>query len=177
MTNPRGRSTQAMNERQPHHDEPSVDPAMESLLDAYARRLAHRPGLVDRVIAAAPMPAGPGLVELRAAGTLAHVAELHPAAEVARTTPFFATAINPGEASEEKVTLSDRFGLWLGFHNCSQDEFLEMVEGYAKYFELNIGAEDLRSGAIAWQATRGSRSGRVAWQYIQDVAGRLGQRL
>ena len=87
------------------------------------------------------------------------------------------TAINPSEAVQEKVSLSDRFGLWLGFHNCSQDEFLEMVEGYAKYFELRIGAEDLRSGAIAWQATRGSRSGRVAWQYIQDVAGRLGQRL
>lgn len=87
------------------------------------------------------------------------------------------TAINPSEAVQEKVSLSDRFGLWLGFHNCSQDEFLEMVEGYARHFGLEIGADDLRSGAIAWQATRGSRSGRVAWQYIQDVAGRLGQQV
>lgn len=87
------------------------------------------------------------------------------------------TAINPSEAVQEKVSLSDRFGLWLGFHNCSQDEFLEMVEGYARHFGLKISADELRSGAIAWQATRGSRSGRVAWQYIQDVAGRLGQRL
>jgi predicted AAA+ superfamily ATPase len=87
------------------------------------------------------------------------------------------TAINPSEAVQEKVSLSDRFGLWLGFHNCSQDEFLDMIEGYARHFGLTIGAEELRSGAIAWQATRGSRSGRVAWQYIQDVAGRLGQTL
>jgi predicted AAA+ superfamily ATPase len=87
------------------------------------------------------------------------------------------SAINPSEAVQEKVSLSDRFGLWLGFHNCSQDEFLEMVEGYARHYGLKIGAGDLRAGAIAWQATRGSRSGRVAWQYIQDVAGRLGQRL
>jgi predicted AAA+ superfamily ATPase len=87
------------------------------------------------------------------------------------------TAINPSEAVQEKVSLSDRFGLWLGFHNCSQDEFLEMVEAYARHFGLKATAEDLRTGAIAWQATRGSRSGRVAWQYIQDVAGRLGQRL
>jgi len=87
------------------------------------------------------------------------------------------TAINPSEAVQEKVSLSDRFGLWLGFHNCSQDEFLEMVEAYARHFNLAISPEDLRTGAIAWQATRGSRSGRVAWQYIQDTAGRLGQRL
>jgi predicted AAA+ superfamily ATPase len=87
------------------------------------------------------------------------------------------TAINPSEAVQEKVSLSDRFGLWLGFHNCSQDEFLDMVEGYARHFRLKLPPEELRSGAIAWQATRGSRSGRVAWQYIQDVAGRLGQRL
>ncbi len=87
------------------------------------------------------------------------------------------TAINPSEAVQEKVSLSDRFGLWLGFHNCSQDEFLEMIEGYAKHYGLKVSAEDLRTGAIAWQATRGSRSGRVAWQYIQDLAGRLGQRL
>ncbi len=87
------------------------------------------------------------------------------------------TAINPSEAVQEKVSLSDRFGLWLGFHNCSQDEFLEMIEGYARHFGLKVSPEDLRAGAIAWQATRGSRSGRVAWQYIQDVAGRIGQRL
>ena len=87
------------------------------------------------------------------------------------------TAINPSEAVQEKVSLSDRFGLWLGFHNCSQDEFLEMIEGYAKHFGLKMNPDELRAGAIAWQATRGSRSGRVAWQYIQDVAGRLGQRL
>ena len=87
------------------------------------------------------------------------------------------TAINPSEAVQEKVSLSDRFGLWLGFHNCSQDEFLDMVESYARHFSLKLPPEDLRTGAIAWQATRGSRSGRVAWQYIQDVAGRLGQRL
>jgi predicted AAA+ superfamily ATPase len=87
------------------------------------------------------------------------------------------TAINPSEAVQEKVSLSDRFGLWLGFHNCSQDEFLDMIEGYARHFGLKLSSEELRAGAIAWQATRGSRSGRVAWQYIQDVAGRLGQRL
>lgn len=87
------------------------------------------------------------------------------------------TAINPSEAVQEKVSLSDRFGLWLGFHNCSQDEFLDMIEGYARHFGLKISPEELRSGAIEWQATRGSRSGRVAWQYIQDLAGRLGQRL
>lgn len=87
------------------------------------------------------------------------------------------TAINPSEAVQEKVSLSDRFGLWLGFHNCSQDEFLEMIEGYARHFGLKVSPEELRAGAIEWQATRGSRSGRVAWQYIQDVAGRLGQRL
>ena len=87
------------------------------------------------------------------------------------------TAINPSEAVQEKVSLSDRFGLWLGFHNCSQDEFLDMIVGYAKHFGLQVSSEELRSGAIAWQATRGSRSGRVAWQYIQDLAGKLGQRL
>jgi hypothetical protein len=87
------------------------------------------------------------------------------------------TAINPSEAVQEKVSLSDRFGLWLGFHNCSQDEFLEMIEGYAKHYGLKIAPEQLRAGAIEWQATRGSRSGRVAWQYIQDLAGKLGQQL
>ncbi|MBM3520749.1 MAG: ATP-binding protein [Alphaproteobacteria bacterium] len=87
------------------------------------------------------------------------------------------TAINPSEAVQEKVSLSDRFGLWLGFHNCSQDEYLEMIEGYARHFKLKVKPEELRAGAIAWQATRGSRSGRVAWQFIQDLAGKLGQRL
>jgi hypothetical protein len=87
------------------------------------------------------------------------------------------TAINPSEAVQEKVSLSDRFGLWLGFHNCSQDEFLDMVEGYARHYGLEMNPQDLRAGAIAWQATRGSRSGRVAWQFIQDLAGRLGKRL
>ena len=87
------------------------------------------------------------------------------------------TAINPSEAVQEKVSLSDRFGLWLGFHHCSQDEYLDMIEGYANHFGLKMKPGDLRSGAIAWQATRGSRSGRVAWQYIQDVAGRIGRKL
>jgi predicted AAA+ superfamily ATPase len=87
------------------------------------------------------------------------------------------TAINPSEAVQEKVSLSDRFGLWLGFHNCSQDEFLAMIEGYARHYGLKVDPDTLRAGAIEWQATRGSRSGRVAWQYIQDLAGRLGQRL
>jgi predicted AAA+ superfamily ATPase len=87
------------------------------------------------------------------------------------------TAINPGEAVEEKVSLSDRFGLWLGFHRCSQDEFLQMVEGYVKHFRIPIGADDLRREALEWATTRGSRSGRVAWQYIQDAAGRLGVKL
>ena len=84
------------------------------------------------------------------------------------------TAINPSEAVQEKVSLSDRFGLWLGFHNCSQDDYLAMVSAYAKHFGLKIDADELRAGAIEWAATRGSRSGRVAWQYIQDTAGRLG---
>ena len=87
------------------------------------------------------------------------------------------TAINPSEAVEEKVSLSDRFGLWLGFHNCSQAEFLAMVEGYADYYGLKVDRETLHAEAIEWSATRGSRSGRVAWQFIQDLAGRLGQGL
>jgi predicted AAA+ superfamily ATPase len=87
------------------------------------------------------------------------------------------TAINPSEAVQEKVSLSDRFGLWLGFHNCSQDEFLTMVEAYANYFKLKSTPEALRAAAIEWSATRGSRSGRVAWQFIQDLAGRQGVRL
>lgn len=87
------------------------------------------------------------------------------------------TAINPGEAVEEKVSLSDRFGLWLGFHKCSQDEFLAMIDGYVKHFKIPADAEDLRRDALEWSTTRGSRSGRVAWQFIQDLAGRQGIRL
>lgn len=86
-----------------------------------------------------------------------------------------ATAINPGEAVEEKVSLSDRFGLWLGFHKCSQEEYLAMVQGYADYFQLKIDQAALQTEAIAWAATRGARSGRTAWQFVQDIAGRLGQ--
>jgi predicted AAA+ superfamily ATPase len=87
------------------------------------------------------------------------------------------TAINPGEAVEEKVSLSDRFGLWLGFHKCSQDEYLAMVDGYAKHFGLPLAPEALHREALEWATTRGSRSGRVAWQYVQDAAGRHGIRL
>lgn len=87
------------------------------------------------------------------------------------------TAINPGEAVEEKVSLSDRFGLWLGFHKCSQDEFLAMIDGYVKHFKIPTDADDLRRDALEWSTTRGSRSGRVAWQFIQDLAGRQGIRL
>ncbi|MDR6870598.1 putative AAA+ superfamily ATPase [Bosea sp. BE125] len=87
------------------------------------------------------------------------------------------TAINPGEAIEEKVSLSDRFGLWLGFHKCSQDEYLAMIDGYVGHFCLQVAPEDLRREALEWATTRGSRSGRTAWQYIQDLAGRLGKRL
>ena len=85
------------------------------------------------------------------------------------------TAINPAEAVEEKVSLSDRFGLWLGFHACSQDEYFEMIEGYAAHYGLDVSIETLHTEAKEWTMTRGSRSGRVAWQYIQDLAGRLGQ--
>jgi uncharacterized protein len=84
------------------------------------------------------------------------------------------SAINPGEAVEEKVSLSDRFGLWLGFHRCSQDEFLAMVEGYVAYYRVPVDPATLRREALEWATTRGSRSGRVAWQYVQDLAGRLG---
>jgi len=84
-----------------------------------------------------------------------------------------ATAINPGEATEEKVSLSDRFGLWLGFHNASQDDYLAMVRAYVQHFKLNIGAVELERDALEWATTRGARSGRVAWQYVQDLAGRL----
>ena len=84
------------------------------------------------------------------------------------------TAINPSEAVEEKVSLSDRFGLWLGFHPCDQDEYLRMIRGYCDAFGIEIDAETLRAEAIEWQATRGARSGRVAWQYVTDLAGRRG---
>jgi uncharacterized protein len=87
------------------------------------------------------------------------------------------TAINPGEAVEEKISLSDRFGLWLGFHRCSQDEYLAMVEGYVSYFSIPADREEVRREALEWAATRGARSGRVAWQYVQDLAGRLSVRL
>ncbi len=86
------------------------------------------------------------------------------------------TAINPGEAVEERVSLSDRFGLWLGFHRCSQDEYLAMVEGYVRHFRIPLGGDALRREALEWATTRGARSGRVAWQYVQDLAGRLGVR-
>jgi len=87
------------------------------------------------------------------------------------------TAINPSEAVEEKVSLSDRFGLWLGFHNASQDEYLEMVKSYAAHHRLKVGQDELVREALEWSITRGSRSGRVAWQFIQDLAGRLGHKL
>ncbi|MDG6095367.1 ATP-binding protein [Acetobacter sp. AN02] len=86
-----------------------------------------------------------------------------------------ATAINPSEATEEKVSLSDRFGLWLGFHACAQDVFLEMVRGYAAVRNLEISDEELCARANAWSVTRGSRSGRVAWQFIEDLTAELGE--
>jgi uncharacterized protein len=87
------------------------------------------------------------------------------------------TAINPSEAVQEKVSLSDRFGLWLGFHHCSQDEFFAMVDGYAQHYNMKIKTDALHAAAIEWSVTRGARSGRVAWQFIQELAGRLGQKL
>jgi predicted AAA+ superfamily ATPase len=87
------------------------------------------------------------------------------------------TSINPGEAVEEKVSLSDRFGLWLGFHKCSQDEYLEMVHAYCAHFGLQIERARCEAEALEWATTRGSRSGRTAFQYIQDLAGRLEKRL
>lgn len=88
-----------------------------------------------------------------------------------------ATAIHPGEAVEEAVSLSDRFGLWLGFHSCDQATFLAMVEGYVVHFDLAVDRDRLRAEAIEWSMTRGARSGRVAWQFVQDLAGRLGAKL
>jgi len=87
------------------------------------------------------------------------------------------TAISPSEAVEEKVSLSDRFGLWLGFHACDQETYFEIIEGYAGRYGLDVGRETLRAEAREWAVTRGSRSGRVAWQFVQDLAGRLGKRL
>ena len=84
------------------------------------------------------------------------------------------TAINPSEAVEEKVSLSDRFGLWLGFHPCDQDQYLAMIRGYCDAAGIEIDDETLRTEAIEWQVTRGNRSGRVAWQYVVDLAGRRG---
>ena len=84
------------------------------------------------------------------------------------------SAINPAEAVEEKVSLSDRFGLWLGFHPCTQDEYLAMIEGYCAAHGVQVAADQLRAEAIEWQATRGARSGRVAWQFFTDLAGRHG---
>ena len=87
--------------------------------------------------------------------------------------PFCANSISPSESAEEKISLSDRFGLWLGFYQCSQDDYLGIVNSYAKKFKLKIDNKDLSKLAIEWSATRGSRSGRVAWQFIQDLAGKL----
>ena len=87
------------------------------------------------------------------------------------------TAIHPDEAIEEKISLSDRFGLWLGFHNVSQPDYLAIVEAYATHFNLKVPTEDLKRRALEWSVTRGSRSGRVAWQFIEDLAGTLGQKL
>ncbi len=87
------------------------------------------------------------------------------------------TAINPSESTEEKVSLSDRFGLWLGFHPCDQDEYLAMVRGYCAHFGISIDDERLRAEAIEWRQTRGAMSGRVAWQYVMDLAGREGVRI
>jgi hypothetical protein len=86
------------------------------------------------------------------------------------------TAINPNESIEEKVSLSDRFGLWIGFHNCDQETFFAMIDGYAASLALPIATEELHAAAVEWSVTRGARSGRVAWQFVQDMAGRLGVR-
>lgn len=88
-----------------------------------------------------------------------------------------ATAINPNEVIDEKVSLSDRFGLWVGFHNCSQDDYLLMVSAYVDHYKLIVPPELVRSEALEWSITRGARSGRVAWQFICDLAGRVGQSL
>ncbi|MDP6390495.1 MAG: ATP-binding protein [Alphaproteobacteria bacterium] len=87
------------------------------------------------------------------------------------------TAINPSESVDEKVSLSDRFGLWLGFHNCNQDTYLEMLAGYIEFYKLGVEEAEWKPRAIEWSMTRGARSGRVAWQFIQDLAGKLGKPL
>lgn len=87
------------------------------------------------------------------------------------------TAINPAEAVEEKVSLSDRFGLWLGFHSCSQDDYLSMIDGYIAHFGWSVTPESVHPQALEWSLTRGARSGRVAWQFIQDLGGRLGRNM
>jgi hypothetical protein len=87
------------------------------------------------------------------------------------------TAINPSDAVQEKVSLSDRFGLWLGFHNCSQDDYLAMVAGYVAHYGIPVDEDEWRPEALEWATTRGARSGRVAWQFVQDLAGRKGVRL
>ena len=87
------------------------------------------------------------------------------------------TAINPAEAVDEKVSLSDRFGLWLGFHGCNQDIYLDIIAGYAEHYGLQCDADEMRAQAIEWSITRGARSGRVAWQFVQDLAGNLGVKL
>jgi predicted AAA+ superfamily ATPase len=87
------------------------------------------------------------------------------------------TAISPGEAVEEKVSLSDRFGLWLGFHHCDQDTYFAMIDGYARHYGIAVDRDALHAEANEWAVTRGSRSGRVAWQFMQDLAGRLGKKI
>jgi uncharacterized protein len=87
------------------------------------------------------------------------------------------TAIHPGESTEEKISLSDRFGLWLGFHSCPQDVYLRMVHAYVEHYKLTIDEKELNRQALEWAATRGARSGRVAWQFMQDLAGRMGKKL
>ncbi len=87
------------------------------------------------------------------------------------------TAISPSEAVEEKVSLSDRFGLWLGFHKCTQDEYLAMIRGYITHYDLKVSMDDVRADALEWSTTRGSRSGRVAWQFVTELAGRLNRTL
>ncbi len=87
------------------------------------------------------------------------------------------TSINPSEAVQEKVSLSDRFGLWIGFHNCSQDDYLSMVRGYVKAYGIDVDEDQLRASSLEWSTTRGARNGRVAWQFIQDLAGEKGVKL
>lgn len=87
------------------------------------------------------------------------------------------TAINPHESVEEKVSLSDRFGLWLGFHKCDQDDYLSMIYGYSEHFGFEIDKDELKAKSLEWATTRGGRSGRVAWQFTQDLAGRMGKKL